>query len=210
MSHSLCLCSLTCLPLPLQVPSWYCMSCSSLYPLNLALLSGTIPIPFFATPWTAARQAPLSSTISQSLLKFMSVESMVLSNHLIICCSRFLLPSILPSIRVFSSESGLGIRWPEYWSLSFSLGISRLDPAASFFLGLLPTHWQVKPDPGLSVRQSQFLESDCRTRDPRAHFTSVVQFSRSVVSDSLRPHQLQHAGLPVHHQLPESTQTHVH
>ena len=120
MSHSLCLCSLTCLPLPLQVPSWYCMSCSSLYPLNLALLSGTIPIPFFATPWTAARQAPLSSTISQSLLKFMSVESMVLSNHLIICCSRFLLPSILPSIRVFSSKSALCIRWTKYWSSSIS------------------------------------------------------------------------------------------
>ena len=124
MSHSLCLCSLTCLPLPLQVPSWYGMSCSSLYPPNLALLSGTISIPFFATPWTAARQAPLSSTISQSLLKFMSVESMVLSNHLIICCSRFLLPSILPSIRVFSSKSALCIRWtrtlkhmpPTWWS----------------------------------------------------------------------------------------------
>ena len=94
-------------------------------------------VQLFVTPWAAACQAPLCSTISWSLLKFMSIESVMPSNHLILCRPLLFPPSILPSIRVFSSESGLGIRWPEYWSLSFSLDISRLDPAASFFPGLL-------------------------------------------------------------------------
>ena len=73
----------------------------------------------FTTPWTAACQAPLSSTISQSLLKFMSIELVVLSNHLILCHC-LLLPSIFPSIRVFPSEWALHIRWPKYWSFSIS------------------------------------------------------------------------------------------
>ena len=72
------------------------------------------------TPWTAANQAPLSSTISQSLLKFMSIESVMLSKHLTLCHRSLLLPSIFPSIRVFSSESALCIKWPKYWNLNFS------------------------------------------------------------------------------------------
>ena len=75
------------------------------------------------TPWTAARQAPLSSTISQSLLKFVSIESVMLSNHLILC-HPLLLPSIFPSIRVFSNESVICIRWLKYWSFSFSISPS--------------------------------------------------------------------------------------
>ena len=75
----------------------------------------------FATPWTAAHQASLSFTISQSLLKLMSIESMMPSNHLILCCPLLLLPSIFPSIRVFPNESTLLIRWPKYWSYSFSI-----------------------------------------------------------------------------------------
>ena len=71
-----------------------------------------------ATPWTTACLAPLSSTVSRSLLKFMSTESVMLSNHLILCHPVLLLPSILPSIRVFSNESALRIRWPKYWSFS--------------------------------------------------------------------------------------------
>ena len=74
----------------------------------------------FVTPWTAAHQAPLSSTISQSLLKFISVESVMLSHHLILCKPLLLLPSIFPSIRAFSNESALPIRWPKYWSFSIS------------------------------------------------------------------------------------------
>ena len=76
----------------------------------------------FATPWTAARQASLSITNSWSSLKLMSIELLMPPNHLILCCPLLLLPSIFPSIRVFSDESVLHIRWPKYWS--FSLNIS--------------------------------------------------------------------------------------
>ena len=76
----------------------------------------------FVTPWT--HQAFLSFTISWSLLKFMSIELMMLSNHLIFSCPLLLLPSIFPSIRVFSNESALQIRWPKYWSFSFSISPS--------------------------------------------------------------------------------------
>ena len=77
-----------------------------------------------ATPWTAAHQSPLSFTISQTLLKLMSTESMMPSNHLILCRPLLLLPSVFPSIRVFSNESALHIRWPKYWSFSFSISSS--------------------------------------------------------------------------------------
>ena len=78
----------------------------------------------FATPWTAARQAFLSITNSWSLLKLMSIESMMPSNHLNLCHALLLLPSIFPSIRVFSNESALHIKWPKYWSFSFSISPS--------------------------------------------------------------------------------------
>ena len=76
------------------------------------------------TAWTAARQASLSITNSQSLLKLMSIESVMPSNHLILCRPLFLLPPIFPSIRVFSNESALCIRWPKYWSFSFNISPS--------------------------------------------------------------------------------------
>ena len=78
----------------------------------------------FATPWTAARQASLSITNSWNLLKLMSIEPVMPSNHLILCYPLLLLPSIFPSIRVFSSESILRIRWPKYWNFSFSISPS--------------------------------------------------------------------------------------
>ena len=78
----------------------------------------------FATPWTVARQASLSITNSQSLLKLMSIESVMSSNHLILCCPLLLLSSIFPSIRVFSNESFIHIRWSKYWSFSFSISLS--------------------------------------------------------------------------------------
>ena len=81
-------------------------------------------VQLFVTPWIAAHQASLSFTISQSLLKLMSVESVMPSNHLILCCPLLLLPLIFPSIRVFSNESLLHIRWPKYWSFSFSISPS--------------------------------------------------------------------------------------
>ena len=73
----------------------------------------------FVTPWTAARQASLSITNSQSMPRLMSIQSVMPSNHLILCGPLLLLPSIFPSIRVFSKESVLHIRWPKYWSFSF-------------------------------------------------------------------------------------------
>ena len=100
------------------------------------------------TPWTAAHQASLSFTISRSLLKLMSTESVMPSNHFVLCHPLLLLSSIFPSIRIFSDESALCIRWPKYWSFSIS-----------------PSN-------------------------------ESVQFSCSVVSDSLRPHGLQHARPP--------------
>ena len=75
----------------------------------------------FVTPWTAAHQASLSITNSQSLLKLMSIESVMPSNHIILCRPLLLQPSVFPSIRVFSDESVLCIRWPKYWSFSFSI-----------------------------------------------------------------------------------------
>ena len=77
-----------------------------------------------ATPCTAAHQASLSITNSWSLLRLMSIESVMLSSHLILCCPLLLLPSIFPSIKVFSNESVLRIRWPKTWSFSFSISPS--------------------------------------------------------------------------------------
>ena len=81
-------------------------------------------VQLFATPWTAACQASLSITNSWSLLKLMSSKSVMPSNHLILCRPLLLLPSIFPSIRVFSNEAVLRIRWPEYWSFSFNISPS--------------------------------------------------------------------------------------
>ena len=86
-----------------------------------------------ATPWTEACQTSLSFTISQSLLKFMSIESVTPSNHLILCRPLLLLPSIFPSIRVFSNESALCTRWPKYWSFSFNISPSNEHPGLISF-----------------------------------------------------------------------------
>ena len=87
----------------------------------------------FATPWTSADQASLSITNSQSLLKLMSIESVMPSNHLILYLALLLLPSIFPSIRVFSNESALHIRWPKYWSFSFNISSSNKHPGLFSF-----------------------------------------------------------------------------
>ena len=88
----------------------------------------------FATPWTAACQASLSITNYWSLPKLMSIELVMPSNHLILCCPLLLLPSIFPSIRVFSNESALHIRWPKYWCCSFSIRPSNEYSALISFL----------------------------------------------------------------------------
>ena len=86
----------------------------------------------FATPRTAAHQASLSITSSQSPPKPMSIESVMPSNHLILCCPLLLLSSIFPSIRVFSNETALHIRWPKYWSFSFNISPSDEHPGLIF------------------------------------------------------------------------------
>ena len=88
---------------------------------QLSSIKSLICVWLFATPWISAHQTSLSITNSWSLLKVLSIESVVPSSHLILCCPLLFLPSILSSIRVFSNESVLYIRWPKYWSFSFSI-----------------------------------------------------------------------------------------
>ena len=91
---------------------------------NTLVVQSLSHVRLLATPWTAASQASLSFTISQSLLELMSIELVMLSNLLILCHPLLLLPSVFPSIRVFSYELALCIRWPKYWSFSFTIGPS--------------------------------------------------------------------------------------
>ena len=93
---------------------------------NSVQFSSLSRVRLFATSWTRARQASLSTTSSGSLLKLMSIESVMPSNHLILCRPLLLLSSIFPNIRVFSNESVLHIRWPKYWSFSFNISPSNV------------------------------------------------------------------------------------
>ena len=105
-------------------------------------------VQLIATPWTAARQASLSITNSRSLLRLMSVESLMPSNYLILCRPLLLLPSIFPNIRVFSNELAFHIRWPKYWSFSFNISPSNEHPGLISFrmdwLGLLAVQGTLK------------------------------------------------------------------
>ena len=93
-------------------------------PLQFSSVQSLSHVQLFVTPWTAAHQASLPTTDSQSLPKLMSIESVMPSNHLILCCPLLLLPSIFPSIKVFSNESAVCIRWPKYWRFSLILSPS--------------------------------------------------------------------------------------
>ena len=106
-----------CSSIVINVPRWYEMFCS----VQFSSVQSLSHVRFFATPWTAAGEASPSITNSQSLLKLMPIELVMPSNHLILCHPLLLLPSIIPSVRVFSNESVLRIRWPDYWSFSFSI-----------------------------------------------------------------------------------------
>ena len=99
-------------------------SFSFVYTYQFSSVQSFSHVRLFVTPWTAARQASLSITNSWSLLKLMSIESVIPSNHLILCRPLLLPPSIFPSIRVFSNESVLHIRWPKIWSFSFNISPS--------------------------------------------------------------------------------------
>ena len=105
----------------MHTASWSEVSMSDCFWRVVHLLSH---VRVFVTPWTVALQASLSFTISWSLLKLVSIESMVPSNHLIFCCPLLLLPSVFPSINVFYNVLAVGIRWPKYWSFSFSISPS--------------------------------------------------------------------------------------
>ena len=119
------------------------------------------------TPWTAERQASLSITNSQTLFKLMSIKLVMPSNHLILCHPLLLLPSIFPSIRVFSNESVLCIRWPKYWHFSFSISLfNEYSGPISFtidWLDLLAVQWTLKSllqhhrSKGSILRHSAFL-----------------------------------------------------
>ena len=92
--------------------------------LSLIAVQSLSPVQLFVTPWTWAHQSPLSFTISQSLLRFMSIELVMLFNHLVFCRLLLPLPSVFSSIKVFSNKSALHLRWPKYWSFSFSISPS--------------------------------------------------------------------------------------
>ena len=115
----------------------------------------------FVTPWTEECQAFLSITISLSLPKLMFIESVMPSNHLILCCPILLLTSIFPSIRVFSNESALPIRWPKYWSFSFSISPSnKYSGLASFridWFDLLAVQGTLQVFSSTTVRKCQFF-----------------------------------------------------
>ena len=104
---------------------WTCVKCSiNVYKVEIAVVQLLNHVRFLVTPWTAACQASLSFTVSWSFLRLMSIESVMPSSHLIICCLLLLLPSIFPRIRVFSNQSALHFRWSKYWSFSFSTNLS--------------------------------------------------------------------------------------
>ena len=138
-----------------------CINFSSVQPLSRVWL--------FATPWTAAHQASLSITNSRSLLKLMSIESVMPSNHLILCCPLLLLPSIFSSFRVFSNESALRIRWPKYWSFSFNISPSNeysgLISLRMDWLGLFAVQGTLKSSPTTQFNSStlSFLYSPTLT-----------------------------------------------
>ena len=114
-------------------------------------------VQLFTTPWTAACQASLFFTISQSLLKLMSIKSMMPSNHLILCHPRLLLPSIFSSIRVFPSESVLPIKWPKYWSISPSNEYSGLVSFGIDWLDLLAVQVILNSLSNTIVQNHQFF-----------------------------------------------------
>ena len=139
---------------------------------SVSLVQSLSRVRLFATPRTAARQASLSVTNSRSSLKLMSTELVMSSNHLNLCCSLLFLPSIFPSLRVFSNESVLHIRWPKYWSFSFNISPSiEYSGLISFrmdWLDLLAVQGTLKSSPtpqfkGINSSALSFLYSPTLT-----------------------------------------------
>ena len=140
------------------------------------------------TPWTAARQASLSITNSRSLPKLMSIELVMPSSHLILCRPLLLLPSIFPSIRVFSNESPLHIRWPKYWSFSFNSNPNELSRLMSFrmdWLNLLACFLKTSPvlyshNATIMVKTVTSSHNDCLSPGPRLQLCSASGKSPSI------------------------------
>ena len=133
--------------------------------ISSKLLSSSVQslshVRIFATPWIAARQASLSITNSQSSLKLMFIMSVMPSSHLILCHPLLLLPPIPPSIRVFSNESSVHLRWPKYWSFSFSISPSNEHPGLIYFrmdwLDLLAVQGTLKSLLHTTLQKHQFF-----------------------------------------------------
>ena len=137
------------------------MNCWVVWFSSVSSVQSLSRVRLFATPWITARQASLSITNSRSLLEPMSIESVVPSNHPILCCPILLLTPIPPSIKVFSSESTLRMRWPKYWSCSFSISPSNEHPGLIAFrmdwLGLLAVQGTLRSLPNTTVQKHQFF-----------------------------------------------------
>ena len=188
--------------LPLQIQTWWAPALDVLEASGRAKLkyaqgcqrTQVSRVRLFATPWTAALQASLSITNSWNLLKFMSIESVMPSSHLILC-HPLLLPSIFPSIRVFSNESALHIRWPKYWSFRFSISRSNEHPGLISFrmdwLDLLAVQGSLKSLQHYSAKAFPFEDpgksSETHTENaPLSHFPFPFWF-RGNLSSVLHP-----------------------
>ena len=147
---------LTCFTLPFQSFSFL-----SVVRINFCCSVAQLCPTLFVTPWTAARQTSLSFTISKSLIKLMPIELVMPPSHLICCCPLILLPSIFLSIRVFSNELALHIRWPKYWSFSFSISPSKQRPRQICFrmgrLDLLHSKGLSRVFSNTTVQKHQFF-----------------------------------------------------
>ena len=175
---------------------------------NISLVQWLSGVQLFATPWTAASQASLSITNPQSLLKLMSIELVMPSNHLILCHPLLLLPSIFPSIRAFSNESALHIRWPKYWRFSFSISpFSEYSRLISFRIdwldlledqGTLKSFHQLHSSKVSILWHSAFfivqLSHPCRTTG------KTIALTRRTFVDKVREH-------PYHQRLGVNTET---
>ena len=132
-------------------------------PNTISSVQSLSHVQLFVTLWNVAHQASLSFTTTQSLLKLMSIESLMPSNPLILCCPLLLLPSIFPSTRVFSSDSVLRIRWPKYWSFSFSISSSNEHPGLVSFrmdwLDLLAVQGLSRVFSNTTVQKHQFFSA---------------------------------------------------
>ena len=140
-------------------------------------------VQLFVTPWTAAHQASLSITNSRSPPKPMSIESVMPYNHLILCRPLFLLPSIFPSIRVFSNESVLHIRWPKYWSFSFNISPSNEHPGLIYFR----MDWLDLPEVQRTLKESS------STPQFKGINSSVLRFLYSPALTSIHDHWKNHS-----------------